>query len=129
MPVAAARRLVVKVGSSLVTNEGRGLDHAAVGRWTAQIAELKRSGREIVLVSSGAIAEGINRLGWTARPSAMHELQAAAAVGRWVSSMRTSCVRAIWLQTAQILLTHEISPTAGVTSMRARRCSRCWRSA
>ncbi len=81
-PVAAARRLVVKVGSSLVTNDGRGLDHAAVARWAAQIAELKRAGKEVVLVSSGAIAEGIKRLGWSARPSAMHELQAAAAVGQ-----------------------------------------------
>ena len=73
-----ARRLVVKVGSSLVTNDGRGLDHAAVARWAEEIAELRRGGREIVLVSSGAIAEGIARLGWTVRPKAIHELQAAA---------------------------------------------------
>src|SRR4029434_6974938 len=81
-PVASAKRIVVKVGSSLVTDDGRGLDHAAVARWAEEIAELKRAGREIVLVSSGAIAEGIKRLGWRARPSAMHELQAAAAVGQ-----------------------------------------------
>ena len=62
-PIAAARRLVVKVGSSLVTNDGRGLDHAAVANWAAQIAELKRGGKEVVLVSSGAVAEGIKRLG------------------------------------------------------------------
>ena len=79
-PVAAARRLVVKVGSSLVTDEGRGLDHTAVARWATQIAELKRAGKEIVLVSSGAIAEGIRRLGWAKRPSSMHELQARLAV-------------------------------------------------
>jgi glutamate 5-kinase len=81
-PVASAKRLVVKVGSSLVTNDGRGLDHAAVGRWAAQIAELRGAGRSVVLVSSGAIAEGVKRLGWKARPSAVHELQAAAAVGQ-----------------------------------------------
>src|SRR5436190_1206938 len=81
-PVATAKRIVVKVGSSLVTDEGRGLDHAAVARWAEEIANLKRAGREIVLVSSGAIAEGVKRLGWRRRPAAMHELQAAAAVGQ-----------------------------------------------
>jgi glutamate 5-kinase len=107
-PVATASRLVVKVGSSLVTNEGRGLDHAAVARWAAQIAELKRSGKEIVLVSSGAIAEGIKRLGWSTRPSAIHELQAAAAVGQMglVQAYETAFA-AFGLRTAQILLTHE----------------------
>jgi len=107
-PVAAARRLVVKVGSSLVTNDGRGLDHAAVANWAAQIAELKRNGKEIVLVSSGAIAEGIKRLGWSTRPSAMHELQAAAAVGQMglVQAYETAFAR-FGVHTAQILLTHE----------------------
>ena len=107
-PVATAARLVVKVGSSLVTDEGRGLDHGAVQRWAAQIAELKRSGKEIVLVSSGAIAEGIKRLGWNARPSAIHELQAAAAVGQMglVQAYETA-FSAFGLRTAQILLTHE----------------------
>ena len=62
--VADARRLVVKVGSSLVTNEGRGLDHEAVARWATEVAALRRDGREVVLVSSGAIAEGMQRLGW-----------------------------------------------------------------
>ena len=80
--VRDARRLVVKVGSALVTNEGAGLDRAAIGRWAAQIASLSRGGREVVVVSSGAIAEGMQRLGWKARPQAMHELQAAAAVGQ-----------------------------------------------
>ncbi len=107
-PVASARRLVVKVGSSLVTNDGRGLDHAAVDRWATQIAELRRAGREIVLVSSGAIAEGVKRLGWTARPSTMHELQAAAAVGQMglVQAYESAFAR-FGLHTAQILLTHD----------------------
>src|SRR5659263_655524 len=77
-----AKRIVVKVGSSLVTNEGRGLDAAAIGQWCAQLAALVKDGREVIMVSSGAIAEGMNRLGWTARPKAIHELQAAAAVGQ-----------------------------------------------
>jgi glutamate 5-kinase len=107
-PVASARRLVVKVGSSLVTDEGRGLDHAAVARWAAQIAALVGAGKEVVLVSSGAIAEGIKRLGWTSRPSSMHELQAAAAVGQMglVQAYETAFAK-FGLHTAQILLTHE----------------------
>ena len=75
-------RLVVKVGSSLVTNNGQGLDRDALARWARQIATLRHEGREIVLVSSGAIAEGMQRLGWKRRPRAVHELQAAAAVGQ-----------------------------------------------
>ncbi|HVN35041.1 MAG TPA: glutamate 5-kinase [Casimicrobiaceae bacterium] len=108
MRATAARRLVVKVGSSLVTDEGRGLDHAAVGRWATQIAELRRAGNEIVLVSSGAIAEGIRRLGWSRRPSSIHELQAAAAVGQMglVQAYESAFAR-FGLHTAQILLTHE----------------------
>jgi len=87
--VAGARRLVIKVGSSLVTNDGRGIDHAAVARWAEQIAILSKAGRQIALVSSGAIAEGMQRLGWTSRPSAIHELQAAAAVGQMGLVRRT----------------------------------------
>ena len=106
--VAGARRLVVKVGSSLVTNDGRGLDHAAVARWAEEIAQLRRDGREIVLVSSGAIAEGIARLGWTVRPKAIHELQAAAAVGQMglVQAYETAFMQ-FGLHTAQVLLTHD----------------------
>jgi glutamate 5-kinase len=106
--VAAARRLVVKVGSSLVTSNGRGIDHAAVARWAEEIAALRRAGKEVVLVSSGAIAEGMQRLGWTERPAAMHELQAAAAVGQMglVQAYETAFSR-FNLHTAQILLTHE----------------------
>ena len=78
----SARRIVVKVGSSLVTNDGRGLDADAVGNWCRQLAVLASQGREVVMVSSGAIAEGMKRLGWAARPTQLHELQAAAAVGQ-----------------------------------------------
>src|SRR5215831_18858735 len=107
-PLASARRIVVKVGSSLVTADGRGLDHEAVARWAEEIAALKRSGREIVLVSSGAIAEGVKRLGWKARPAAIHELQAAAAVGQMglVEAYESAFAR-FGLHTAQILLTHD----------------------
>jgi glutamate 5-kinase len=107
-PLASARRIVVKVGSSLVTADGRGLDHEAVARWAEEIAALKRSGREIVLVSSGAIAEGVKRLGWKSRPAAIHELQAAAAVGQMglVEAYESAFAR-FGLHTAQILLTHD----------------------
>ena len=74
-----ARRLVIKVGSSLVTNEGRGLDEVAIGEWCRQIAHLMQGGREVIMVSSGAIAEGMKRLGWSERPKAVQDLQAAAA--------------------------------------------------
>ena len=106
--VADARRLVVKVGTSLVTNEGRGIDHAAVGRWADEIASLKRDGREVVLVSSGAIAEGMKRLGWATRPKAIHDLQAAAAVGQMgLVQAYEVAFSAFGLHTAQILLTHD----------------------
>ncbi len=106
--VASAKRLVVKVGSSLVTNEGRGLDHAAVARWAEEIAALKGGGRDVVLVSSGAIAEGVKRLGWTRRPHAIHELQAAAAVGQMgLIQAYEAAFANFGLHTAQVLLTHE----------------------
>lgn len=103
-----ARRLVIKVGSSLVTNEGKGLDLEAVEQWAKQIATLHAQERQIVLVSSGAIAEGMARLGWPRRPSAMHELQAAAAVGQMglVQGYEAAFARH-GIRTAQILLTHE----------------------
>ena len=105
--VAAARRLVIKVGSSLVTNEGRGLDHAAIARWAAQIAKLRAAGKQVILVSSGAIAEGMQRLGWTKRPSTVHELQAAAAVGQMgLVQCYETCFREHGIATAQVLLTH-----------------------
>ena len=102
-----AKTLVIKVGSSLVTNQGRGLDVEAIARWAAQIARLRALGRQAILVSSGAIAEGMQRLGWTRRPHAMHELQAAAAVGQMgLAQCYESCFREHGLRTAQILLTH-----------------------
>jgi glutamate 5-kinase len=106
--IADSRRLVVKVGSSLVTNDGRGLDHAAIGRWAAQIAALRAQGKEVVLVSSGAIAEGMQRLGWTKRPSEIDELQAAAAVGQMgLAQMYESKLCASTASArAQVLLTH-----------------------
>ncbi|HKN08089.1 MAG TPA: glutamate 5-kinase, partial [Pseudomonadota bacterium] len=96
------------VGSSLVTADGRGIDHAAVGRWAEQIAALRVTGKQIVLVSSGAIAEGMQRLGWTRRPAAIHALQAAAAVGQMgLVQAYESAFAQFGLRTAQILLTHE----------------------
>ncbi|MGB8857064.1 MAG: glutamate 5-kinase, partial [Burkholderiales bacterium] len=106
--VSKSQCIVVKIGSSLLTNEGAGLDHGAIGNWVKQIAALKKSGREVVLVSSGAIAEGMLRLGWKKRPRAVHELQAAAAVGQMgLVQVYESCFREHDLHTAQVLLTHE----------------------
>ncbi|MFN7608908.1 MAG: glutamate 5-kinase [Ralstonia sp.] len=105
--IADARRLVVKVGSSLVTNDGRGLDQAAIARWAAQIAALRAAGKEVVLVSSGAIAEGMQRLGWAKRPKEIHELQAAAAVGQMgLAQVYESEFARHGIRTAQVLLTH-----------------------
>ncbi len=102
-----ARRIVVKVGSSLVTNEGRGLDEEAIGEWCRQLSVLVRDGREIIMVSSGAIAEGMKRLGWTTRPQELHELQAAAAVGQMgLAQMYETKLRENGLGSAQVLLTH-----------------------
>ena len=104
-----AKRIVVKVGSSLVTNEGRGLDEQAIGEWCRQIAALMHSAdkREIIMVSSGAIAEGMKRLGWATRPHEVHELQAAAAVGQMgLVHMYETKLRQHGLGSAQVLLTH-----------------------
>jgi len=102
------QRIVIKVGSSLVTNQGKGLDHAALTDWAEQIAGLRNLGKEIVLVSSGAIAEGMQRLNWNTRPHALYELQAAAAVGQMgLAQAYASCFSHHGLQTAQVLLTHE----------------------
>jgi len=106
--LATARRLVVKVGSALVTNNGAGLDLAAIGEWARQIAVLHKQGREVVLVSSGAIACGMQRLGWKKRPHAVHELQAAAAVGQMgLVQIYERAFAEHGLATAQVLLTHE----------------------
>ncbi|MBN0989066.1 glutamate 5-kinase [Amphritea pacifica] len=103
-----SRRWVVKIGSALLTNDGEGLDLAAIGRWVDQLAQLRREGVEIVLVSSGSIAEGIVRLGWKSRPHEVYKLQAAAAVGQMglVQAYEANFKRHNTL-TAQILLTHE----------------------
>ncbi|HVL07748.1 MAG TPA: glutamate 5-kinase [Burkholderiaceae bacterium] len=105
--IADAKRIVVKVGSSLVTNDGRGLDHAAIAQWAGQIAALRAAHKEVVLVSSGAIAEGMQRLGWRKRPTALHELQAAAAVGQMgLAQVYESQFASHDIRTAQVLLTH-----------------------
>ena len=102
-----ARRIVVKVGSSLVTNEGRGLDEAAISEWCRQMALMAKDGREVIMVSSGAIAEGMKRLGWATRPQEIHALQAAAAVGQMgLAQMYETKLRENGLGSAQVLLTH-----------------------
>lgn len=106
--VVDADIIVVKVGSSLVTNNGNGLDQAAIAQWAQQIAKLAELGKKIVLVSSGAVAEGMQRLGWKKRPTAVNELQAAAAVGQMgLVQMYESCFAKHQLHTAQVLLTHD----------------------
>jgi glutamate 5-kinase len=103
-----SRRWVIKVGSALLTNDGRGLDTEAIARWVEQIAALRQSGTEIVLVSSGAVAEGMKRLGWTRRPHALYELQAAAAVGQMgLVQAYESRFQHYGLHTAQVLLTYD----------------------
>jgi glutamate 5-kinase len=102
-----ARRIVVKVGSTLVTDEGRGLDEGAIGEWCRQLAALARDGREVIMVSSGAVAEGMKRLGWSARPHELNELQAAAAVGQMgLAQMYETKLREHGMGSAQVLLTH-----------------------
>ncbi len=102
-----AGRIVVKVGSSLVTNEGRGLDEAAIGEWSAQLSALVKQGREVIMVSSGAVAEGMKRLGWRDRPKEINELQAAAAVGQMgLVQMYETKLRENGIGSAQVLLTH-----------------------
>ena len=106
-PVLNARRIVVKVGSSLVTNEGRGLDAEAIANWSRQLAALAAQGREVLMVSSGAIAEGMKRLGWKQRPKELNELQAAAAVGQMgLAHMYERCLSEQGIVAAQVLLTH-----------------------
>ncbi|MBN2691680.1 MAG: glutamate 5-kinase [Burkholderiaceae bacterium] len=105
--VQQARRLIIKAGSSLVTNEGRGVDLDAVSRWAGQIAGLRAAGKDVILVSSGAIAEGMRRLGWTQRPREMHQLQAAAAVGQMgLAQAYETAFRERGMVAAQVLLTH-----------------------
>ncbi|MFZ4790909.1 MAG: glutamate 5-kinase [Candidatus Competibacteraceae bacterium] len=106
--LGCAQRWVVKIGSAMITNDGRGLDNFSIDAWVTQMAELHQAGREVLLVTSGAVAEGMRRLGWSQRPTALADLQAAAAVGQmglvqaWESAFERHGI-----QTAQILLTHE----------------------
>jgi glutamate 5-kinase len=105
--LSSARRIVVKVGSSLVTNEGRGIDAQAIGGWCRQLAALMHDGREVIMVSSGAIAEGMKRLNWARRPKALHDLQAAAAVGQMgLAQMYEQQLSEHGIRSAQVLLTH-----------------------
>jgi glutamate 5-kinase len=106
--IARSKRWVVKIGSALLTNDGRGLNLAGIEQWVAQMAALRERGVEIVLVSSGAVAEGMCRLGWTKRPQTVHGLQAAAAVGQMgLVQAYESRFQQYGLATAQILLTHD----------------------
>jgi len=103
-----ARRWIIKVGSSILTDDGKGLNRELINGWTANIAELLDQGHEVVLVSSGSIAEGIVRLGWSAKPTAVNELQAAAAVGQMgLIQAYESGFKAFNRTTAQVLLTHD----------------------
>src|SRR5210317_289359 len=104
----STQRWVVKIGSTLITEDGQGLDLARLAAWVDQLADLIASGKEIVVVSSGAVAEGMTRMGWSKRPQALHDLQAAAAIGQmglvqaWESEFKRR-----GLHTAQVLLTHD----------------------
>lgn len=103
-----AKCWVVKVGSSLVTDNGQGLNHDLIAAWVAQIAALRTRGIDLVLVSSGAVAEGMKRLGWTKRPHALYQLQAAAATGQMgLVQAYESRFQKFGIHTAQVLLTHE----------------------
>jgi len=106
--ISNAKRLVIKVGSALLTNDGAGIDRDAIDAWVEQIAKLLSAGKEVVLVSSGAVAEGLVRLGLDARPQNIHMLQSAAAVGQMglIQTYETS-FRRFERQTAQILLDHD----------------------
>jgi len=106
--VAESKRWVIKIGSALITNDGQGLNREAIQSWVQQIAGLRESGKEVLLVSSGAVAEGMARLGWKLRPHALHELQAAAALGQMgLVQNFESCFKQHDIHTAQVLLTHE----------------------
>ena len=106
--LTATRRWVVKIGSALLTNGGKGLALEAIADWTAQMSALRAQGIELVLVSSGAVAEGMTRLGWSERPQALHDLQAAAAVGQMgLVQAYESEFQKFGLHTAQVLLGHD----------------------
>ena len=106
--IAGAKRWVVKIGSALATSQGVGLNLEAIESWAAQMVQLKKQGQEIVLVTSGSVAEGAARLGWRARPDSVHQLQAAAAVGQ-MGLVRAweSAYQKFGMHAAQVLLTHD----------------------
>lgn len=106
--VKAAKRVVIKIGSALLTNDGKGLDSQVMATWVKQMADMRAQGRDVVLVSSGAVAEGMNRLGWKKRPDCLHELQAAAAIGQMgLVQAYEAQFNQFQLKTAQILLVHD----------------------
>jgi len=106
--IGKSKRWVIKIGSSLITNDGKGLNTKGIQVWAEQIAQLREKGKDVLLVSSGAVAEGMARLKLTKRPSALHELQAAAALGQMgLIQQFESCFQKHQIHTAQVLLTHE----------------------
>ena len=103
-----SQRWVIKIGSAMVTNEGRGLDLEAIAGWVDQMSVLHNQGKNVLLVSSGAVAEGVRRLGWSKRPRALYELQAAAAVGQMgLVQAYAAQFQRHGIRTAQVLLTHD----------------------
>jgi len=103
-----AKRWVIKIGSALLTKDGKGLDYVAIADWATQIANLREQGKEIILVSSGSVAEGMSRMGWTTRPKELAKLQAAAAIGQTgLIETYESNFKQYGIQAAQILLTHD----------------------
>mgnify|MGYP001040996022 FL=1 len=106
--LSGAKRIVVKVGSALLANGDQGLALSKIDDYCLQINHLKAQGFEVVLVSSGAIAAGCQRLGWTQRPQALHQLQAAAAVGQMgLARAYESALESMNRTTAMIVLTHD----------------------
>ena len=106
--IPSTRRWVIKIGSALLTGDGKGLDREALASWVAQMAGWIEGGRELILVSSGAVAEGMSRMGWSQRPDTIHGLQAAAAIGQMgLVQAYEACFQKHNLHTAQVLLTHD----------------------
>jgi glutamate 5-kinase len=106
--IPAARRWVVKIGSALLTADGQGLQRETLSPWVEQMAALVKDGGELILVSSGAVAEGMSRMGWKRRPHTLHDLQAAAAIGQMgLVRAYEACFQKRGLHTAQILLTRD----------------------